>query len=52
MNYNPIRFINETIIPSFDTPPIFEKKPGCPERFIWKGEEFKIIDILSEWHDY
>ena len=52
MNFQPIRFINETIITRFDSPPVFEKKPGCPQSFIWQGEEFKIIDLLSEWHDY
>lgn len=52
MNYQPLRFINEAITPKFDTPPIYEKKPGCPDQFIWRDEEFQIVTILSEWHDY
>lgn len=52
MNYIPIRFINEIIIAGYESPPTLEKKPGCPDKFTWQEEEFKIIDILSEWHDY
>jgi hypothetical protein len=52
MNYHPIHFINEAIIAQFNSPPVFEKKPGCPDRIIWRNEEYKIIDILNEWHDY
>jgi hypothetical protein len=52
MSYHPIRFINEPIIPYFNSPPLFEKKPGCPDSFVWRNEEYLILDILNEWHDY
>jgi len=48
----PIRFIQEEVEVIFDSPPILEKKPGCPDGFIWRGETYQIIELLSEWHDY
>ena len=52
MAFKSLRFINEDIEVKFDSQPAMEKKPGCPDRFIWRGDNFKIIRILSEWHDY
>jgi hypothetical protein len=46
------RFIAESIEVEFDRPPMLEKKPGCPDRFIWRGEIFVITEKLAEWHDY
>ena len=48
----PVKFINESIIPHYDTQPVLEKKSGCPDSFLWRGEEHRIIEIISEWHDY
>jgi hypothetical protein len=47
-----LRFINEKIVPHFEREPTLEKKPGCPDGFIWRGEYFAVIEVLSEWHDY
>ena len=52
MEFNPLRFIGELIQVQFDQPPAFEKKPGCPDRFILNGETHQIVEELSEWHDY
>ncbi len=46
------RFIGEEIEVGFDRPPLLEKKPGCPDRFIWHGQVFEIVGKLLEWHDY
>lgn len=46
------RFIGEPIESIFDSPPELEKKPGCPNGFNWRGEEHRIEELLSEWHDY
>jgi hypothetical protein len=46
------RFIGEEIEVAFDRPPALEKKPGCPDRFIWGEETFEIVEMLREWHDY
>jgi hypothetical protein len=46
------RFIAEPIEAHFDRPPALEKKPGCPDAFTWRGETHRIVEKLSEWHDY
>ena len=46
------RFIGQSIEVAFDQPPLLEKKPGCPDRFLWQGETYEITTKLSEWHDY
>jgi hypothetical protein len=46
------RFIGQEIEVSFDEPPLLEKKPGCPNRFIWQETTFEIVRLLDEWHDY
>ena len=46
------RFISEPITVEFEEAPLLEKKPGCPDRFVWQGETFHVAVKLSEWHDY
>jgi hypothetical protein len=46
------RFIAEEITAEYDTPPFLEKKPGCPDRFIWREETCVVAEMLEEWHDY
>jgi hypothetical protein len=46
------RFIGEEVTAEFDTPPMLEKKPGCPDRFVWREEVYEIVEMLHEWHDY
>jgi hypothetical protein len=48
----PEQYIGEPIEVQFDSPPILEKKPGCPNGFIWEGMSFRVIEVLNEWHDY
>ena len=52
MSFKPIRFIHEPVAVQFDSPPILEKKPGCPDSFFWRENQFNILEIVSEWHDY
>jgi len=52
MGDNVLRFIAEPIQAHFDRPPALEKKPGCPNAFTWRGETCRIVEKLSEWHDY
>ncbi len=52
MAFKPLHFIGETVEPQFDTPPLFEKLPGCPARFIWRTQTYEITELLSEWQDY
>ena len=46
------RFIGEAIEVAFDEPPLLAKKPGCPDRFTWRGDSYEIVEKLAEWHDY
>ncbi len=45
-------FIAEPIEALFDTPPALEKRPGCPNGFVWRGQAHRVIEMLKEWHDY
>lgn len=48
----PISFNTEPIDVNFVESPLLEKKPGCPQKFTWRGTTFDIVEILSEWHEY
>ena len=52
MEFQPVRFIDEAIEARFDRPPAFEKRPPCPDGFVWRGEAHRVVELLSEWHDY
>jgi hypothetical protein len=45
-------FIAEEITAAFNERPMLEKKPGCPDRFVWREETFEVVEMLHEWHDY
>ena len=47
-----MRFIGEEIEVEFDTPPALAKKPGPPDRFVWRDETYRVEEIVSEWHDF
>lgn len=46
------RFIGELITVEFDKPPLYSKKPTCPDAFIWQDYELKIVTLLQEWRDF
>jgi hypothetical protein len=52
MRFAQVRFIGETGEVAFDQPPLLEKKPTCPDRFVWLGETVEIAAVLSAWVDY
>lgn len=52
MNWKSTRFIEEEIKAIFDQPPMLEKNPGCPDGFIWRDKAYRILEVISEWHDY
>ncbi|MCF6278103.1 MAG: DUF6504 family protein [Anaerolineales bacterium] len=52
MNLKPIRFIGEQVEVTFDTPPPLEKNPPCPDGFVWRGESFRVVELLSERRDF
>jgi hypothetical protein len=26
--------------------------PACPDWFLWRGETYRVVQKLKEWHDY
>lgn len=52
MKTRPAQFIDEPIQVEFDTPPVREKSPSCPQRFTWRGQLFTISHVHEEWVDY
>ena len=48
----PAHFIDEVIQVRFDVPPAAEKSPHCPDGFTWNGQEFGVVEKLSEWFDF
>ncbi len=52
MDSKPLRFVDEPIQVHFHQPPALEKRPGCPDEFVWRGESYRIVEKLGEWHDY
>jgi Cof subfamily protein (haloacid dehalogenase superfamily) len=52
LDYEPLSFIGEAITAGFNRPPFLEKKPGCPDFFVWRGETYQVEKKLAEWSDY
>lgn len=50
----PEQFISEPIEPvdsSFDTAGMARGEPGLPRRFVWRGKEYTVKNILSQWKE-
>ena len=47
-----MRFIDEPIEVQFDSPPLLEKSPPCPQGFVWQSQIFRIVELLAEWKDF
>jgi hypothetical protein len=53
LNRNPgSRFIDEAIVALFTVEPLLEKKPACPDAFLWGDHEFTISEKIMEWVDF
>ena len=44
--------MGEIISVTLDDRPALEKRPACPVAFEWRGQQFTIVEAVSEWHDY
>ena len=51
-DFTPLHFYDESIEIIFNSPPVREKSPPCPNRFIWRGQSFRVTESLSEWADF
>jgi hypothetical protein len=52
MDENAQHFIGEEIEAHFDTPPVRQKTPPCPDGFSWHGQAYRVAQKLSEWSDF
>jgi hypothetical protein len=52
VEYFPSSYIGETIEVIFNEAPVYEKSPDCPDAFLWRGEIFRVVELLEEWRDY
>jgi hypothetical protein len=52
MGIESLRFIGESIEVVFAEPPVRSKSPGCPDGFVWRGETFRVVELLGEWRDF
>jgi hypothetical protein len=52
MDMRSFQFIAEPIQVLFDQPLILEKSPPCLNAFLWQGQTYPIVELLSEWRDY
>jgi len=43
------KFIGEKINVTLPCGNFLEKKPGCPISFIWRGEEYQVNELISNW---
>ena len=50
--YTPVHFHDEPIEVTFDTPPVYEKSPGCPNGFTWGEKSYRVVETISEWSDF
>jgi hypothetical protein len=48
----PVHFLDEAIEVEFEAPPALEKKPSCPDRWVWRGETLRVTSALAGWSDF
>lgn len=48
----PVHFYGEPIEVHFDKSPVFSKTPPCPDGFIWRGDAYRVVEMLTTWVDY
>lgn len=52
METSPFSFIDEPIEVVFDQPPLLSKSPPCPSAYIWRGETYRVVEMLESWVNY
>lgn len=51
-DFHPIHFFDSAIEVHFAVSPVREKTPDCPNSFIWEGQTYRVIEMLSSWNDF
>ncbi len=47
-------FVSETIKPlegTFDTAAMTRGEPGLPAKFLWRDEEYEVLEVLEAWKE-
>jgi len=52
MKAKPSQFIDVPIEVIFDSTPALQKEPNCPNGFLWQGQKFHIVQLISSWCDF
>ncbi len=52
MASSPISFIDEPVEVIFDKPPVMIKTPPCPSAFVWRGDTYRVAEMLETWQDF
>lgn len=52
MELTPLHFFDHPIEPIFETSPLQEKAPDCPNGFTWDSITYCIVEMLSSWTDF
>ncbi len=52
MNEPAAHFIDEEIKIHFDSEPVRQKTPPFPDGFTWQGRTYRVVEKISEWHDF
>jgi hypothetical protein len=47
-----VQFIDESVEVEFLQLPMLEKKPDCPQAFIWREQKYEILETLEVWQDF
>ncbi len=51
-DWSPLRFISEKIDVEHEISPLLSKKPTAPDSILWKGQNYKVEEVISSWFDY
>ena len=52
MDLTPIHFFDDPIVVTFNTPPVRQKSPPCPNGFTWEEQTYGVDEKLAEWVDF
>ncbi len=48
----PLHFIGAPVEVVFDSAPLLEKKPHCPDGFVWEGQSWRVERVITEWFNF
>lgn len=52
LSFSALQFIGESISVNFLDSSQITKKPAIPSSFVWRGKEYFIEKLISQWQDF